>query len=58
LFTYKKEKEDYGKIMDILFPYTVSGKNRHDNFPEGMAMLSEYAQSLVSNKMEIFKKFL
>ena len=49
-----KKKDDYGKMMDMLCSYTVAGKNAHDDVPDGMAMLSEYAQSLTGNKAEVF----
>lgn len=51
-----KKKDDYGKMIDFLCSYTVTGKNKHDDVPDGMAMLSEYAQSLAGNKVEIFKR--
>lgn len=46
---------DYGKMMDMLCSY--AGKNKHDDVPDGMAMLSEYAQSLTGNRVEIFQRF-
>jgi len=52
-----KKKEDYGRMMDMLCSYTVAGKNKHDDVPDGMAMLSEYAQSVTGNKVEIFSRF-
>jgi predicted phage terminase large subunit-like protein len=52
-----KKKDDYGKMMDMLCSYTVAGKNKHDDVPDGMAMLSEYAQSFNRNKVEIFNRF-
>ena len=51
-----KKKDDYGKMMDFLCSYTVTGKNKHDDVPDGMAMLSEYAQSFNRNKVEIFSR--
>ena len=51
-----KKKDDYGKMIDFLCSYTVMGKNKHDDIPDGMAMLSEYAQSLSGNKVEIFSR--
>ena len=51
-----KKKDDYGKMIDMLCSYTVMGKNKHDDVPDGMAMLSEYAQSLSGNKVEIFSR--
>lgn len=52
-----KKKEDYGRMMDMLCSYTMVGKNKHDDVPDGMAMLSEYAQSFIKNKVEIFNRF-
>ena len=52
-----KKKDDYGKMMEMLCSYTVAGKNKHDDVPDGMAMLSEYAQSFTRNKVEIFNRF-
>jgi predicted phage terminase large subunit-like protein len=49
-----KKKDDYGRMMDMLCSYTIAGKNAHDDVPDGMAMLSEYAQSLTGNKAEVF----
>ncbi len=41
---------DYGRMMNMLCPYTMIGKNKHDDVPDGMAMLAEFAQSLLSVK--------
>lgn len=51
-----QRKSDYGKMMDMLCSYTVAGKNKHDDVPDGMAMLAEYAQSLSGQKVEVFKR--
>ena len=51
-----KKKDDYGKMMEMLCSYTVAGKNKHDDVPDGMAMLSEYAQSFNRNKVEVFNR--
>ena len=52
-----KKKDDYGKMMEMLCSYTVAGKNKHDDVPDGMAMLAEYAQSFTRNKVEVFNRF-
>lgn len=52
-----KKKDDYGKMIEMLCSYTVAGKNKHDDIPDGFAMLSEYAQSLTGNKVEVFQRF-
>ena len=52
-----KKKDDYGRMMDMLCSYTMAGKNKHDDVPDGMAMLSEYAQSFMRNRVEIFERY-
>lgn len=47
---------DYGRMMDMLCSYTVAGKNKHDDVPDGMAMFAEFAQSLSGTKVEVFKR--
>ena len=49
-------QSDYGKMMNMLTTYTVAGKNKHDDVPDGMAMFSEYAQSFDTAKVEVFKR--
>lgn len=51
-----KRNSDYGRMMDMLCSYTVAGKNKHDDVPDGLAMLAEYAQSLAGTKVEVFKR--
>lgn len=51
-----KRNSDYGRMIDMLTSYTVAGKNKHDDVPDGMAMLAEFAQSLVGSKVEVFKR--
>ena len=51
-----KRNSDYGRMMDMLCSYTVTGKNKHDDVPDGLAMLAEYAQSLAGTKVEVFKR--
>ena len=48
--------KDYKKAMDMLCSYTMMGKNKHDDVPDGMAMLAEYAQSLSGQKVEVFRR--
>lgn len=49
-----RRQSDYGKMMDMLCSYTVVGKNSHDDVPDGMAMFSEFAQSITNGKIEVF----
>lgn len=60
-FLFKDEsqyhkKSDYAKMMDMLCSYTVAGKNKHDDVPDGMAMLAEFVQNLSSGKAEVFTR--
>ena len=36
--------------------YTIAGKNKHDDVPDGMAMLAEFAQSMIASKVEVFTR--
>ena len=51
-----KKNSDYGKMMEMLCSYTMAGKNKHDDVPDGMAMLAEYAQSFIASKVEVFQR--
>ena len=53
--TYKRNSE-YGKMISMLCSYTMAGKNKNDDVPDGMAMLAEYAQSMGANKVEVFQR--
>ncbi len=52
---YKKSSE-YGKMIELLCSYTTAGKNKHDDVPDGMAMLAEYSQNMAGGKIEIIKR--
>lgn len=51
-----KRNTDYGRMMDMLCSYTMAGKNKHDDVPDGMAMFAEYAQSLNGGSVEVFAR--
>ena len=53
--TYRKNSE-YGKFMDMLCSYTVTGRNTHDDTVDAVAMLAEFIQSLSSAKVEVFQR--
>ena len=53
--TYKPNS-DYGKFMKMLCSYTMAGKNKNDDVPDGLAMLAEYAQGMIANKVEVFQR--
>lgn len=46
---------DYAKMLRFLTSYTQTGKNTHDDVPDGMSMLSDYANSLFRRKVEVIK---
>ena len=52
---YKKNSE-YGKMVNMLCSYTMAGKNKNDDVPDGMAMLAEFAQSLGANVVTVFQR--
>lgn len=51
-----KRNSDYGRMMDMLCSYTMAGKNKHDDVPDGMAMFAEFAQSLNGAGVEVFAR--
>lgn len=51
-----RPNSDYGRMMNMLCSYTMAGKNKHDDVPDGMAMLADFAQSLNGGKVEIFQR--
>lgn len=52
---YKRDS-DYGRMMDMLCSYPASGKVKHDDVPDGMAMFAEFAQSLNGGSVEVFAR--
>lgn len=44
-----KPNSDYGRMINFLTTFTMTGKNLHDDVPDGMAQFSEFAQSFGSN---------
>lgn len=51
----KRDKE-YRRFLTQLCSYTMMGKNKHDDVPDGMAMLAEFVQSLEGNKVSVFRR--
>ena len=51
-----KTNSPYGKMMRKLCAYTVMGKNKHDDVPDGMAQLAEFIQSLKGYEVQVFKR--
>lgn len=46
----------YRQMMTFLCGYTVAGKNKHDDVPDGMAQLALYAQSLQGGAAEVKRR--
>lgn len=46
----------YRKMLDNMFSYTVSGKNKHDDVPDGLAQYAIFVQNLVGNTAEVIKR--
>ena len=51
-----EHNKEYKRFLQFLCGYTMVGKNKHDDVPDAMAMLSEYVQSFQMNKVEIVKR--
>lgn len=54
--TMYKKNTDYGRFMDMLCSYTMAGKNKHDDVPDAMAMLAEFAQTFGTARVEVFSR--
>jgi predicted phage terminase large subunit-like protein len=54
--TMYHRNSDYGRMMWFLTSYSMMGKNKHDDVPDGMAMLAEYAQSFEGAKVTVFRR--
>ena len=51
-----KPNSEYGKMVGMLCSYTTAGRNKHDDVPDAMAMLAEFAQSMTGNVVEVFRR--
>ena len=58
LFNESKLKSDaeYKKAFNFLCSYTMMGRNIHDDVPDGMAMLAEFADSLATGTITVKKR--
>ena len=54
--TMYKRNSEYGKMVNMLCSYTMAGKNKNDDVPDGMAMFAEYAQSFGANQVTVFQR--
>ena len=48
--------KDYQRMMKMLCEYTMAGKNKHDDVPDGLSMMANFIQSLETGKVEVFKR--
>ena len=51
-----KGDKEYRRAMNFLCSYTMAGKNKFDDIPDVFAQLSEFIQSLVGGRVEVFKR--
>lgn len=54
--TQYKPNSDYGRMVNMLTTYTMTGKNAHDDVPDGMAMLIMFVESMTTGKAEIIQR--
>jgi predicted phage terminase large subunit-like protein len=47
---------EYRKMLNLLCSYTMVGKNKNDDVPDGMAQLCEFILSLKGNAVEVFNR--
>ena len=52
---YQKDKE-YRDAMNLLFSYSMAGKNKHDDAPDAMAMLADFCQGFRYAKADIIRR--
>lgn len=51
-----KPNSDYGRMMTFLTTYTMNGRNKHDDVPDGMAMGMLYLENMGGGKVEIMRR--
>ena len=54
--TSTKDNKEYRSFMGMLCSYTMSGKNKHDDVCDAIAMLAEYVQTFGSSRVEIIAR--
>jgi predicted phage terminase large subunit-like protein len=52
-----KGMTDYNKMLKFLTHFTIDGKNKNDDVPDGIAMLAEYIESQIGTQIEVVKPF-
>lgn len=48
-------QSDYSRMMQMLFTYTQTGRNKVDDVPDGMAMLSEFAERVFRKQATVIQ---
>ena len=48
--------EDYGKFMNMLVTFTQVGRNKHDDVPDAMAQLAQFARSFTDYEVKIIDR--
>ena len=58
LFNEERAKTDreYRRMYQFLTGYTMAGKNKHDDVPDGMACFAIYAQELTGGKIQVMSR--
>jgi len=51
-----KANSDYGRMMSMLTGYTLMTRNKHDDVPDGMAMLVLYMDGKVMRKAQVIER--
>ena len=51
-----KYNKEYNTFLRFLTGYTMAGRNKHDDVPDAMAMLSDYAQSFSQSQAVVFSR--
>lgn len=51
-----KSDKEYRDFIGMLCSYSLAGRNKHDDVPDAMAMLAEYAQGFSAGKVEVFSR--
>ena len=47
---------EYGTAMNMLVTYVLSGKNKHDDVPDGLSMANEFWESFRGQKVQIMAR--
>ena len=49
-----KDNKEYRTFLSQLCSYTMMGKNKHDDVPDAMSILADYAQTFMHGKVDVF----